>query len=95
MANTLGFSLWNTLALPGFFKAFESEYNMLHKHVPQTDAYTHLHTFRTETTKTNQKGIPISLLLPFSGAISWGQEHYGIELPDKMIYRLDNAMHRR
>lgn len=67
MADTLVFSLLNTMALPGYFKAFQSEYNILHKHVPQTDAYTHIHTdsFRTENIKTNQQGINFTAVAIF------------------------------
>lgn len=58
----------------------------------------HIHTF-TQTLaelkilRRTNKGL-ISLLLPFSGDVNWGQEHYGVEFPHDMIYRLENGMHR-
>ena len=82
MADTLVFSLLNTMALPGYFKAFKSEYNILQNTYPRQ---MHIHTF-TQTLselkilRRTNKGL-ISLLLPFSGDVNWGQEHYGIEFP--------------
>jgi len=100
VAGTLGFSLLNTVALPGYFKAFKSEYNILHKHIPQTDAYTYTFT-KTLTELRILRQINkelISPLLPFFCFVfdvSQGQEHYGISrwynIDDTI---LENGMNR-
>ena len=71
MVGTLGFTLLNTVALPGYSKALKSEYNILHKHLPQTDAYTYTFTKALSELRilrqTNEELI--SPLLPFFGFV--------------------------